>query len=95
MMVGKREMEHIKIRFEDGDVDIRREVGQTGKADITSDRPGVATALKELALLNPDIVEVVADDDADSIMVEVREGFKVEVEPVTGNIFFNIERMEL
>ena len=86
-----RNYEHVKIQYPNGEIWIRRADDQEEEAEIISNQPGVAECLKELAEKNPDVINVIADDDSQEIHAIVKRALHIEVLPATGDLSFIIE----
>ena len=84
--------EQVKIQYPNGEIWIRRADDQEEEAEIISNQPGVAECLKELAEKNPDVINVIADDDAQEIHAIVKAALHIEVLPATGDLSFIIEQ---
>ena len=89
---NERNYEQVKIQYPDGDVWIRRVEGQQEKAEIISDRPGMAECLKMLEKNNPDVINVIADDDAQQVIAIVKSALHIEIVPATGDMSFIVEK---
>ena len=86
-----RNYEQVKIQYPNGEIWIRRADDQEEEAEIISNQPGVAECLKELAEKNPDVINVIADDEAREIHAIVKRALHIEVLPATGDLSFIIE----
>ena len=91
---NQREYEQIRIQYPDGDIWIRRTVGNEEETEIISGKPGIADCLKALSEGNPDAINVIADDDAQQVHAIVKGAFHIEIIPATGDLSFVVEKLD-
>ena len=86
-----RNYEHVVIQYSNGEIWIRRADDQEEEAEIISNQPGVSECLKQLAEKNPDVIDVIADDETQGVHAIVKRALHIEVLPATGDLSFIIE----
>lgn len=90
---NQKEYEQIRIQYPDGDIWIRRTVGNEEEAEIISGKPGIADCLKALAEGKPDAINVIADDDAQEVHAIVKDALHIEINPASGDLSFVVESL--